>query len=242
MASGPNIIPQDYRDSHIPLLSPWRESCVQIGLGASVATIDKMIALLCDTTTTLEQWAKLTDELTGRLSDEMRQHFYLSLTPIETLRLSNPAPFGDEVPMAFAEAVNDIDEASKCLALGRATACVFHSMRVLEFGLVALATALNVPDPEKSWHTVIVDIQKAVKTRRDRGPGKGTAEEEDPNWETLTQFYAEAVVHFEFLKDAWRNRTAHIGTNYSMEKAESVFQHSGEFMRHLATRLGEQAS
>ena len=51
--------------------------------------------------------------------------------------------FGPDVFNNFSSANDDIDEAGKCLALGRGTACVMHLMRVLEVGLAALASALG---------------------------------------------------------------------------------------------------
>ena len=52
--------------------------------------------------------------------------------------------FGDDVARAFPSSKGDIDEAGKCLALDRGTACVFHLMRILEIGLQLLAAKLGI--------------------------------------------------------------------------------------------------
>lgn len=39
--------------------------------------------------------------------------------------------FGQPVEHAFPSAIDDIEDAGKCLALGQGTACVMHLMRVL---------------------------------------------------------------------------------------------------------------
>jgi hypothetical protein len=41
-------------------------------------------------------------------------------------------PVGEQVEIKFMSAIQDIEEAGKCLAMGRGTATVFHLMRVVE--------------------------------------------------------------------------------------------------------------
>ena len=43
----------------------------------------------------------------------------------------------------------DCEEAAKCLCLGRSTACVFHTMRMLEIAIAAISKRLGIPDPAK---------------------------------------------------------------------------------------------
>src|SRR4051795_7608402 len=53
----------------------------------------------------------------------------------------------------------EISETGKCLALGRSTASVFHSIRCLEASIRALARCLRLPDPttgaERNWNIVL---------------------------------------------------------------------------------------
>jgi hypothetical protein len=90
----------------------------------------------------------VTDELSGR-------HFF-SMTPREARLWGQPEPpFGADVQVKYPSALFEIDEASKCLALGRGTACVFHLMRTMEIGILATARCLGIPDPtkpaERNW-------------------------------------------------------------------------------------------
>lgn len=51
----------------------------------------------------------------------------------------------------FPTAIEDIEEMSKCYALCRYSAAVFHSLMVAEHGLVFLGKILGVTDPKEGW-------------------------------------------------------------------------------------------
>ena len=141
--------------------------------------------------------------------------------------------FGKEVSEVFPSADYDIKEAGNCLALGRATACVYHSMRVLEHGLCALADKFDVPFEQKSWNDVIEPIEKAIRQIKNQ-PDKPS------NWKDEEQFYSEAAAQFMHFKNAWRNYTAHRQSKYTEAEAEAILRHVRDFMRHLSKRLKEK--
>jgi len=146
----------------------------------------------------------------------------------------NPGPaFGDEVYKSFPSARFDIDEASKCLALDRSTACVLHLMRSLEAGMNALAKKLRIPYAHANWEAVINKIPAKIQeieraTRKPKG------------WKELRQFYAESGAHLDLVKDAFRNWAMHIHKTYDAPTAKELFHHTKAFMRHLATQLAER--
>jgi hypothetical protein len=66
----------------------------------------------------------------------------------------------------FERSKFDLVEAGRCLAFGRATACVMHLMRALEQPLGQFATALNVVvDESDSWGTVLSKVRTSIKMR-----------------------------------------------------------------------------
>jgi hypothetical protein len=85
--------------------------------------------------------------------------------------------FGADVATKFATtAAFEIDEAGKCLAVGRHTAAVFHLMRVMEVGVNAASACLRIPDPvkgsERNWgFTAIPRRQSPASFRRYRASG-----------------------------------------------------------------------
>jgi hypothetical protein len=168
------------------------------------------------------------DDLRRRILDQADSTFCLLLTSQDRRLFEQVAPFGIDVETKFPSANNDIYEAYKCLALGRATACVMHLMRVCESGLTALAKALGVPR-QNDWGSYLREIEAklaaATKAAGKRSP--------------LEQFYAEASIGIDNVRRAWRNPTMHIENSYSPERAEEILSSVRSLMRHLATRLSE---
>lgn len=146
-----------------------------------------------------------------------------------TLWLAKSPPFGEEVQDAFPSAKDDIEEAAKCLAVDRGTACVMHLMRAMEAPLKAMATALGVKQ-QNDWGSYIREVDKELD-RRMKASGKRSSDE---------GFYAEASEAFERVKRAWRNKSMHLEHSYSPERARDIFEATKGFMAHLAPRIQEK--
>lgn len=159
--------------------------------------------------------------------DELDGRRMFVMTPQYAKYFDYPEPlFGIEVFDAFPEAIGDIADAGKCLALGCTTACVMHLMRVLEVGLKAVANEFGITD-KNDWGTYIREIESELK-QRERAAGRRTADE---------QFYADACFQFGNLKVAYRNPTMHVANDYSDERAEEILVATRAFMRHLSPRF-----
>jgi hypothetical protein len=169
-------------------------------------------------------------ELYNVITSEMADVLFLYVDSRHKEHYEGFALFGDEVEQAFPSANYDIAESGKCIALNRSTAAVCHLMRVLEWGLRAMATKLKVKFENKPWNYVIEVADKRLKHIRQ-------SKRKPKNWKQDEKFYSEALAHFRFLKDAWRNYSMHVYERYSEEQAESIFNHTKAFMRHLATKL-----
>jgi hypothetical protein len=134
--------------------------------------------------------------------------------------------FGHKVGKAFGKCAADIQAAGTCYALEQNEACGFHSMRVLEHGLVGLANKFGEDSSHTNWHNVIERIEKKIR-QIDSTFG--------PDWKEQQKFYSQAATHFMFLKDAWRNHIMHIrDVPYDEGRAFSVFDHVRQFMQALA--------
>jgi len=123
----------------------WRSEVSRIGLPVTTQHIAEEIENLRNNPLTRKQIGDMASAINDSLRREMKamklfclsgetQHYYEAISP-----------FGSDVASAFPSAEYEIGEAGNCLSLGRSTASVFHSMRVLEHGLKALAAEFNVP-------------------------------------------------------------------------------------------------
>lgn len=174
-------------------------------------------------------------ELSSRLADELKGRLFLAIPQSAAVRYGQTEPlFGPEVHSKFPMAQFEIDEAGKCMALERATAAVFHLMRTLEIGILAIARSLGIQYPtngaERNWGVVLQKIAAAMAEKRNARSWQ--ARDED--------FFSEAYALLNAVRNVWRNATMHVETKYTPEEAEHIFQAVQSFMKKLASRLDEQ--
>lgn len=198
--------------------------CTGLGLSASVATCRKLAALAHRERVPFAAVKKLEDELHGRIVDETQEMVLLAVDPGRAEQFRGGQLFGDDVARAFPSSKGDIDEAGKCLALDRGTACVFHLMRILEIGLQLLAAKLGISlAVDRNWQAILNDVNGAVK----KLPSSSRNEKE-----TLAR-YSEAAISLQHVKDAWRNDVMHPRDVYTVEQATDVLDSTKKLMRSL---------
>lgn len=159
------------------------------------------------------------------IEKESRTRIFLFVLPEKVSFYKGESLFGQSVDDAFPSAKIGIEEAGKCFAMGRNTACVFHLMRVLEVALNALAKKFCAGFEHSSWGKIIDGIEAKITDR--------TIKSDDE------RFYSEAASHLRLLKNAWRNYVMHEHDTYDEERAQRVWNHVQELMEHLATKLSE---
>lgn len=107
--------------------------------------------------------AEIGSDVHKSLFIELQTTVFFALQPGGEALYSEPYKGWETVVERFPKTATDIEEASKCLALNRATACVFHLMRVMEAGLYALADDLAIADVQENWQNAIDQIESAVR-------------------------------------------------------------------------------
>jgi hypothetical protein len=136
----------------------------------------------------------------------------------------------------FQSATEEAMHAVDCYALDKNTASVFHSMRIAEIGLRALAKERGVRLPKKplewgNWQDIITAIRNDVKRIQNAEAG--------PKKDAALSFYQGALGEFESFKDVYRNQVMHVRESYGAETALHVLNHVREFMRRLSTKIDE---
>lgn len=229
------VIEEDIRPSFSKMATEIEGDCADLGLTASVASIRKIRALCDRPSPTYGELRKLYyEELHDRLIDEMSASLLLTVAPGRARLYNEPDLFGPEMASRFPSAADDIAEAGRCLALERATACVFHLMRVMECALRALAVSLKDPDldPKRnpSWDAMLKKCRAQLAL---------SLAERSPEWRGDDQFFSAATERLMAVKDAWRNPTMHVEKKYTEEEAEDAWNATRAFMRQVATKLHE---
>lgn len=203
----------------------------QVGLILSVKHADRILSdqKMLSTYGELKQAAI---QLQDRIRDELDTVYFLHV-PFEKAKVYyNSHPFEESVSNKFPNAITDIQEASKCLAVGRFTGCVFHLMRVMEIGVQHLGKKLKLKNThEHEWQTILNNVNGAIK-KLGNPPTPITSKQK-----AARNKYAQAAVYLENVKNAWRNNVMHPKASYTPEEAEEVFRTVNAYMQHLATIL-----
>ena len=142
----------------------------------------------------------------------------------------------EEVIDRFKNSVMDVEEMRKCFALSRYAGCVFHSVQVIEFGLIDIGKwlpALN--DPKAGWPSVTQELERIVNVPYPK---------RTPFEQTHFVFIEQTNALMKALKFAWRNKISHAGgklhvlsPDFAPEIAEEIMMATRGFMRRLAVYL-----
>lgn len=166
---------------------------------------------------------------------ELGEHVFIFIPEERVAWLNKQDAFGPEVSLNFTSAKEDIIESANCYAVGLYTACIFHTMRVLEHGIKALAKDVGLKFYRQSWGTII----KKIKDNIDLEIKSLSGQPKDPARTERLQFLSQTAQEFTYFKDGWRNYVMHGEDKYDGPKALSVLNHVKTFMAHLATKLSE---
>lgn len=138
--------------------------------------------------------------------------------------------FPKDVLEAFRDAQKDIHAAAICYVTDNNTASVFHSMRVAEYGLRALAKRImpTMRAEKLDWGGIIKTLR--LKIDELNRPGKKAITRRR---EQLLDFYSEALDQCVFFKNLWRDDTMHTRAHYENPDALKALTHVEEFMKAL---------
>jgi hypothetical protein len=179
----------------------------------------------------------LLTDLSRRLDDELSQKNFMELSDRQREMYGPSSPlFGDQVAEKFpTEMAFEIDEAGKCIALGRHTAAIFNQMRVLEIGIRAIARCLDIPDPSKpaqrNWGVILKAIRDGINQNWPSAADKMTSD---------AVLFDSLYASLDSVRNPWRNAAMHVETKYTEDEAEHIYVAVRGFTRKLASRCDEK--
>ncbi|WP_315828400.1 MULTISPECIES: hypothetical protein [unclassified Bradyrhizobium] len=136
---------------------------------------------------------------------------------------------------AFPDIRMDVFGATDCYALQHNTASVFHSMRVAEYGLRALAKerkvtlAKNKPVEWATWQEIIraLDDQIRLIGQKSAGTAKDRA----------LEFYSGARADLNGFKDEYRNQVMHVRASYDGAQALRALDSVHRLMERISEKI-----
>jgi hypothetical protein len=173
-------------------------------------------------------------ELRERIEDDFHKVVFVSLNLDESKLYSDPDKGWEDVCRRFSKVRHDIEECSKCFALTRYGAAIFHVLLVAEYGVIQVAELFNVAGDKPGWGAL--DRLKRIHEKKyaDKTPV------EQKHAEFLSSLLPLAFA----MKDSWRHKISHVDnklewmdTDFSPEVAGEIVSATRGFMRRLATDL-----
>jgi hypothetical protein len=200
-------------------------------------------------------WGRIKQELQvfwELLEPEMRDRRLVSIETVKGAYLSeligdppdasereDADPSWAHIWRRFPSAKYECEEAVYCYVLERNTASIFHSMRVAEIGLRALARRMKVKLPKGKklewgeWQAVLKEMSKRIDTI-------GLTVKAGPRKDELLEFYSGAVGQFTGFKDEFRNQVMHVRKTYDEDDAKRALNRVRDFMDKLAGKIDEK--
>lgn len=225
------VIPQGDRDSAPETLAALYTEVTNIGARVTAMSVASFIEELegdTNKTMTIKRFAECVADIDSRLGHELALvKLYVLDSDKSKYYEAGPGAFGTDAADCIPQAIPDIEDAGKCIALQQGTASVFHSMRVMEAALKSLAALLGIPYAP-SWESFIKQIEEKISAKHKT---KGI------RWKRDESFYREILGNLQTIKIAWRNPTMHIVRRYSVDEAEEIYIAVRGFIKRLAPRL-----
>lgn len=227
------VIGERIRTSYLRAWSSLREFIEDLDMDASLASLDRMLEHLKDPTSTYGAYWAEAAQFEGRLADQLKKRTFMSLSLSEAAAFNEPLRGWEEVIERLPEARGDVEEARKCQALGRYAAAVFHSLQVVEVGMIALGEEIGVTDHQTGWGATRNKLTAILKTKHE-----DRSDFEKKHFKFLEQVQAT----IEALNSAWRNKVSHAEGKFSLLTAdftpdvtEEILTATRSFMRRLVT-------
>lgn len=169
------------------------------------------------------------ENLHNNMRRELEDSYFAAIPPGRIAQFKSPLAGWEDIAQLFPASTDDIEEMNRCFALCRYHAAVFHSLLVVEHGLVALGKRIGATDHKEGWDATSRQVERVI------GAGY-QANTTGVEFFVLEQLHA----RIQAMKQAWRNKVNHATGRvllahggFSAETAEEIIMASRSFMRFL---------
>lgn len=184
------------------------------------------------------EWSELNVRaraLRDAIETELREYLFYRYPKDKGLRLVAWDTEWKAAIGAFPDIKLDVFSAIDCYALQHNIASVFHSMRIAEHGLRALAHERRITLPKNkqlewaTWQEIIKALDDEIKVIG----GKKAGAVKD----SALAFYSGARADLNGFKDEYRNLVMHVRATYDEFQAVRVLTNVHAFMTRLAAKI-----
>ena len=173
-------------------------------------------------------------DLRERFEDDLGAEIFLHLSADEAKYYSKPDEEWTTAISRFPKIRHDVEECSKCFALQRYAASLFHALLVAEFGVIKVAELFGVSGDKPGWGA----LDRLQKINEKKWKAKTSVEQKHA--EFLKNLLPLAIA----IKDSWRHKISHVDnklewmdTDFSPKVSGEIISATRGFMRRLAEGL-----
>ena len=235
------------------LLKSAKQCCVSLELPSANKQADRIKKWIDTRTCPPSEFSTLMAELRTRMNEDFEEMVFFCVSDRTRIRrffqqcadangiegrleFKRAHDLFDPIVVArFPHTAFDIEEAARCAVNLRATACVFHLMRVVEVGILALARMVGIEDPKPSWGAILGKLDKyAYHTKYEELPAKV-----QPHRELIR----ELLPTMHAIQYAWRNKVDHVENKLipietiTEQESDEIMVAVHGFMRLLADKF-----
>jgi hypothetical protein len=230
-----SVITDQHKDEIKPLLTLVKSECQLIEIRPAIDRIDIFIRKLRSEISPQDFVAELRVIREAIETDiNLRYFYYYPQRKAEILN-SFESDWG-HIIRSFPSVKLEAHCAVDLYALNHNAASVFHSMRVAEHGLRAIAKERQVQLPKKKpveWATW-QDIIKAITAEAEciaKTKAAGAAKDR------ALEFYSGALADLNSFKDEYRNLVMHVRSEYDEVQSLRAMQRVHAFMERISNRI-----
>jgi hypothetical protein len=226
-----NRIPEVSTDKIAVWMDDLSATCATINLAQSARVASRIASEIRAGQREDDELAIKIRELSFLISGEMAAHLFLWVPSHRAGWYEKKAETiaGKLWFTRFKSTIPEIEEASKCYAVGRYTAASFHLMRATEAGTKALGMAIGLTPRHPGWKCVFDEVWAQYKNKKPR----------HAVWATHEASLVDVSGDLRTISHVWRNDLAHFVDTYGEEDAKEMFTIVPVFMRHLASMIDE---
>jgi hypothetical protein len=165
-------------------------------------------------------------QLQARVYEELDSKICFCI-PQEKVHYWNPTWLLDTpIYDSFRSAWEEFQRAGHCYAFGENTACVFHLMRIVDFGLRQVAKSIGAEYDARNWSGIGKKIQQKMEQKYDT---------KTDDWKKSEPMYAEILTDIQAISRGHRNPVLHeLEKKYEERDAQHMLNVVEGFMLHLA--------
>lgn len=171
--------------------------------------------------------ARMLEELQKRIQEDLEARVFLTVSLDKAEFFAHDWLQDSDIAKAFPmTALPEMLNAGRCYAYDEDTACMFHLMRVIDFGLRVVAKSLGISYDARNWMGIANEIQKNMEQKYAT---------KTVDWKKSEPLYAGILTDIQAISRGHRNPVLHeLEKKYGERDAHYMIVVTEAFLSHLA--------